>query len=103
MTTKNTPVVDGQPVTAKVAGTYFAGEREILQGQLTDLIRTGVPEAQLVKLRKAIVAMELGEAAMTYFSKNNLSPMKAGVEAGFVPYGPSADGGRRPSVLPGRS
>lgn len=99
MTTKNTPMVDGEPVTAKVALTYVAGEREILVGES---VVQGRACGVSTKQKKAIVAMELAEAALFYFSAKGLSPLKAAQELGFVPYGPSTDGGRRPSVLPGK-
>lgn len=99
-TNTNPPSVNGSVVTTKMALTYVAGQREILVGQRNEAARVGLDTE---KLDKAIASMEVAEAALVAFLSTKKSAFKAGVAAGFVPYGPSADGGRRPSVLPGRS
>lgn len=103
MTTDTTPPhVDGKKVTTKVALTYVAGQRELLVAQKVNAMRLGSTEDSLSKLNKAIASMEIAEAALKSFVVSGKSAYKAGLDAGFVPYKPSVDGGRRPSVLPGR-
>lgn len=101
MSNPTTPT--GTVVTTKMARTYVAGQRELLVAERVQAMRLGKSDADLEKLNRAIVSQEMAEAALTAFLASGKSAFKAGVDAGFVPYSVTAEnGGRRPSLLPGK-
>ena len=79
------PNMSNTPVTAKIASTFAAGQREILVAERVALLRVN-PLANTNKIDRAISAMEYLEATAVAQRATKKSGFKAGVAVGFVPY-----------------
>lgn len=70
-------------VTAKTAISHVQGIRTMLRGQLRTAKQTGADTAQL---EKKLANLEYVEATLVAQRASGKSGLRAGVEAGFVPY-----------------
>lgn len=73
-------------ITAKTSMSTLRGQRDIVMGQVVEAKRAG-NAAGVAALTRTLANLEYAEATLFAARESGKSGLKAGVDAGFVPYG----------------